>query len=190
MKQITAKETKKEAKTIERKERKERNNVIERKKKIEIKGNDNWIADTKIVEKLKLQGDGKLGDDVIDMNLRRIVNDSRREDILVIDSLNVENRFRKEQFKKNITGQHSICLFAFFVRGKSQRDGHWMLIVVDKREVNKKVYCMDSFNGYFGNTRTTSIKKTIIDAFDETERDEKIVVDIIDVKITSQRTNW
>ena len=93
---------------------KERNNVIERKKKIEIKGNDNWSVDTKIVEKLQLQGDRKLDDDVSDMNLRRIVNDSRREDILVVDSLNDENRFRKEQFKRNITGQHSICLFAFF----------------------------------------------------------------------------
>ena len=92
-----------------------------------------------------MNGDAKLDNVCVNWNVKRIVDASRRNDILDLDSLNDANRLRKVFLQQKIINHHGISLFAFFVRGKGERGGHWMLIVVDNSTINKKVYCVYSF---------------------------------------------
>ena len=55
------------------------------------------------------------------MKLRKL-SMIQKENIILIDSINLENRFKKQFYKRNVTQQHSIYLFYLFIKGESQRD--------------------------------------------------------------------
>ena len=76
------------------------------------------------MSKCGISEDGNFDDNIIDSHLKKIVRDSGRQDILIIDSLYSEKRLRKKNLKSCVLRNHNICLFPFYIRGFSEKDSH------------------------------------------------------------------
>ena len=90
-------------------------------------------------------------------------------------------------FKKKIIKENCVVFIPFFIRWETRNDSHWLLFMIDQRNINTEIFVVDSFDCYFNQIKVHYLINSTIRSF-PTDSIEETVVTI--VKPIEQKTNF
>ena len=148
-------------------------------------GSSNWNERETIKDNLGIQTSGYLNDKIIMEECSNLLIEISPNNVKLVDSLNSESRFRVDTFKKLFFNQNTTSFIPFFIRKETVENSHWIILMI-KYFKQIELFIIDSLNNCYNEPSVSRF----IDKFVEICEKEKIELEVFDVKIVNQITNF